>query len=273
MSFPITSAWKRATAARRLARHQWPDARPARHKWNPLFQAFKEAGEQAGYGVTEDYNGERQEGFADMEMTVHKGRRWSAANAYLKPALNRGNLRSDQGRAWSRIVIEETAARPAWSSRRGGEIREAARPREVVLAASAINSPKLLMQSGIGPAKHLPSLASMSSPTGPASAPTCRTTWNSTSSRPAPSRSRSTSTGTCFQGADRRAMAVLQARASAPPTSSKLRLHPLAAGVEVSGHPVSFPALRRALRRSRRRPKGHGFQAHVGPMRSKSRGR
>ncbi|MEP2578626.1 MAG: GMC family oxidoreductase N-terminal domain-containing protein, partial [Roseibium sp.] len=61
-------------------------------KWNPLFHAFRDAGAQAGYGVTEDYNGERQEGFGDMEMTVHKGRRWSAANAYLKPALKRGNL-------------------------------------------------------------------------------------------------------------------------------------------------------------------------------------
>ncbi|MDP5347362.1 MAG: GMC family oxidoreductase N-terminal domain-containing protein, partial [Paracoccaceae bacterium] len=56
---------------------------------NPLFHAFVEAGRQAGYGVTEDYNGERQEGFGPMEQTIYKGRRWSAANAYLKPAISR----------------------------------------------------------------------------------------------------------------------------------------------------------------------------------------
>ena len=56
---------------------------------NPLYQAFIEAGRQAGYPVTQDYNGHQQEGFGPMEMTVHKGVRWSAANAYLRPALKR----------------------------------------------------------------------------------------------------------------------------------------------------------------------------------------
>ena len=58
---------------------------------NPLFHAFVEAGQQAGYAVTGDYNGERQEGFGPMEQTVYKGRRWSTANAYLRPALKREN--------------------------------------------------------------------------------------------------------------------------------------------------------------------------------------
>ena len=60
---------------------------------NPLFHAFVEAGEQAGFETTEDYNGLKQEGFGSMEQTVHNGRRWSAANAYLKPSLKRENLR------------------------------------------------------------------------------------------------------------------------------------------------------------------------------------
>ncbi|MBO6511596.1 MAG: GMC family oxidoreductase N-terminal domain-containing protein, partial [Roseibium sp.] len=79
-------------------------------KWNPLFDAFKQAGSQAGYGVTADYNGERQEGFGDMEMTVHKGRRWSAANAYLKPALKRGNLELIKGALVHRVLIENNRA-------------------------------------------------------------------------------------------------------------------------------------------------------------------
>ncbi len=64
---------------------------------NPLFSAFIEAGRQAGYGVTQDYNGSRQEGFGLMEQTIHKGQRWSAAQAYLKPALKRKNVKSRQG--------------------------------------------------------------------------------------------------------------------------------------------------------------------------------
>ncbi len=123
-------------------------------KWNPLFDAFKEAGEQAGYGVTEDYNGERQEGFGDMEMTVYKGRRWSAANAYLKPALRRGNLQLVKGALVRRVLIEDGRA-VGVEFETGGEIREARAAREVIVSASSINSPKILMQSGIGDAGHL----------------------------------------------------------------------------------------------------------------------
>ncbi|WP_299810609.1 choline dehydrogenase [uncultured Roseibium sp.] len=123
-------------------------------KWNPLFHAFKDAGEQAGYGVTADYNGECQEGFGDMEMTVYKGRRWSAANAYLKPALKRGNLDLIKGALVRKVLIENGRA-VGVEFETGGEVREARAAREVILAASSINSPKILMQSGIGPADHL----------------------------------------------------------------------------------------------------------------------
>ncbi|WP_417685741.1 choline dehydrogenase [Roseibium sp.] len=123
-------------------------------KWNPLFDAFKAAGEQAGYGVTADYNGQRQEGFADMEMTVHKGQRWSAANAYLKPALKRPNVELIKGALVRRVLFEGKRA-VGIEYEIGGEILNASASREVVLAASSINSPKILMQSGIGPAAHL----------------------------------------------------------------------------------------------------------------------
>lgn len=120
---------------------------------NPLFHAFVEAGRQAGYGVTDDYNGERQEGFGPMEQTVHQGRRWSAANAYLRPALKRENCTLIRAFA-QRVVIEEGRAVGVEVVRGSGTEVIRAR-REVVLAASSINSPKLLMLSGIGPAAHL----------------------------------------------------------------------------------------------------------------------
>ena len=120
---------------------------------NPLFHAFVEAGRQAGYGVTDDYNGERQEGFGPMEQTVHQGRRWSAANAYLRPALKRENCTLIRAFA-QRVVIEEGRAVGVEVVRGNGTEVIRAR-REVVLAASSINSPKLLMLSGIGPAAHL----------------------------------------------------------------------------------------------------------------------
>ncbi|WP_271880280.1 choline dehydrogenase [Phaeobacter italicus] len=120
---------------------------------NPLHDAFVQAGEQAGYPVTEDYNGEQQEGFGPMEMTVYKGQRWSAANAYLKPALKRNNC--ELTRAFARCVVIEEGRAVGVEVERGGKIEVIRANREVILSASSINSPKLLMLSGIGPAAHL----------------------------------------------------------------------------------------------------------------------
>ncbi|NDR55040.1 choline dehydrogenase [Aliiruegeria sabulilitoris] len=120
---------------------------------NPLHAAFVEAGQQAGYEVTDDYNGEKQEGFGVMEQNVWKGRRWSTANAYLKPALKRENCTLVRAFA-RRIVIEEGRA-VGVEVERGGKVQVIRAEREVILAASSINSPKLLMLSGIGPAAHL----------------------------------------------------------------------------------------------------------------------
>lgn len=120
---------------------------------NPLFHAFVEAGRQAGYPVTGDYNGQQQEGFGPMEQTVWKGRRWSAANAYLRPAQATGRCEVVRGLA-QKIVIEDGTAVGVEVSR-GGRLQVIRATHEVVIAASAINSPKLLMLSGIGPAEHL----------------------------------------------------------------------------------------------------------------------
>jgi choline dehydrogenase len=121
---------------------------------NPLYDAFVEAGRQAGYPVTVDYNGRQQEGFGAMEMTVWQGQRWSAAKAYLRPALNRSNLKL-LTRALARRIILDGRKAVAVEYQRGGRIERAAASREIVLAASSINSPKLLLLSGIGNAAEL----------------------------------------------------------------------------------------------------------------------
>ncbi|MHB2265951.1 choline dehydrogenase [Aliihoeflea sp. PC F10.4] len=120
---------------------------------NPLYAAFVDAGKQAGFETTDDYNGSKQEGFGAMEQTIHQGRRWSTANAYLRPALKRKNVNLISGFV-RRIVIENQRATGVEYEARG-EIRFVKAKREVILAASSINSPKLLMLSGIGPAAHL----------------------------------------------------------------------------------------------------------------------
>ncbi len=120
---------------------------------NPLYAAFIEAGKQAGFETTEDYNGSKQEGFGPMEQTIHQGRRWSVANAYLRPALKRKNVSLVRGFA-RRVVIENQRATGVEIEVRGSIQRVKAR-REVILAASSINSPKLLLLSGIGPAGEI----------------------------------------------------------------------------------------------------------------------
>ena len=121
---------------------------------NPLFKAWIEAGQQAGYPFTADMNGYQQEGVGPMFMTTHKGRRWSAAVAYLKPAMSRPNLEVETGAFTDRIVFEGKRATGV-AYRKGDEARRVTARREVICCGGAINSPQLLMLSGIGPAEHL----------------------------------------------------------------------------------------------------------------------
>jgi choline dehydrogenase len=106
--------------------------------------------------MTEDYNGSKQEGFGLMEQTIHNGRRWSAANAYLRPAMKRPNVSLVRGFA-RRIVIENGRANGV-EIERGGAIEIVKAKRDIIISASSFNSPKLLMLSGIGPAAHLQSM-------------------------------------------------------------------------------------------------------------------
>jgi choline dehydrogenase len=118
---------------------------------NPLFGAFFEAVQQAGYPLTDDVNGYRQEGFAAFDRNLHRGRRLSAARAYLHPVRQRRNLTVRTRTLVTRVVFEGGRATGVDYAPRGGAVRRV-RAGEVILCGGAINSPQLLQLSGIGPA-------------------------------------------------------------------------------------------------------------------------
>ena len=235
---------------------------------NPLYHAFVEAGRQAGYQVTDDYNGEKQEGFGPMEQTVWKGRRWSAANAYLKPALKRSNCDLVRGLV-ERVVIEEGRATGVALS--GGRIVRARA--EVILAASSINSPKILMLSGIGPAAHLaehgvrvvadrPGVGGnlqdhleMYIQMASLQPITLYRYWNLLGKAVIGAQWLFTGTGL---GASNNFESAGFIRSRAGIDYPDIQFHFLPMAVRYDGQAAA---------------EGHGFQAHVGPMRSKSRGR
>ncbi|MCA0869331.1 choline dehydrogenase [Seohaeicola saemankumensis] len=237
---------------------------------NPLFAAFVEAGRQAGYQLTEDYNGEKQEGFGPMEQTVWQGRRWSAANAFLRPALKRDHCTLVRGLA-TRVAIKDGRA-VGVEIRRGGQTETIRARREVVVAASSINSPKLLMLSGIGPAAHIAShgidivadrpgvganlqdhleLYIQMASTQPI---TLYKHWNLLSKARIGAQWLFTRTGL---GASNQfeSAAFIRSRAGVPYPDIQYHFLPMA--VRYDGQAAA---------------EGHGFQAHVGPMRSASRG-
>ena len=117
---------------------------------DPLVEAYAEAGALAGHSWTGDYNGRTQEGFSRWQSTIRNGRRCSAALAYLKPAMTRQNLRVEVGVLVSRVLIEAGRAIGVEYSSRSGETIRVRAGREVLLAGGVINSPQVLMLSGVG---------------------------------------------------------------------------------------------------------------------------
>ncbi|CAI5767274.1 choline dehydrogenase, mitochondrial [Podarcis lilfordi] len=124
---------------------------------NPLHRAFLDAAQQAGYPFTEDMNGFQQEGFGWMDMTIHKGQRWSTASAYLRPALPRPNLSAEDSTLVIKILFEGTKA-IGIEYVKNGEKKKVFASKEVILSGGAINSPQLLMLSGVGNADDLKKL-------------------------------------------------------------------------------------------------------------------
>ncbi|MEM9968956.1 MAG: choline dehydrogenase [Pseudomonadota bacterium] len=237
---------------------------------NPLYAAFVTAGQQAGYQFTADYNGEKQEGFGPMEQTVWKGRRWSAANAYLRPAQTTGNV--DVIQAFARKVVFKEGRAFGVEVMRQGRVEIIQAEAEVILAASAINSPKLLMLSGIGPAlelsahgieviadrpgvgrnlqDHLEMYIQMA-----ASQPvTLYRYWNLISKAVIGARWMFAKTGL---GASNQFESAGFIRSKPGVAYPDIQFHFLPLAVRYDGKLAA---------------KGHGFQAHTGPMRSQSRG-
>jgi choline dehydrogenase len=121
---------------------------------NPLYQAWLQAGRQAGYPLTDDINGFQQEGFGRLDMTVGAGRRCSAANAYLRPAMHRSNLAVRTRALATRIEFDGRRATGVHYRRADADHVVRAR-REVIVSGGPVNSPQLLMLSGLGPRAEL----------------------------------------------------------------------------------------------------------------------
>ena len=237
---------------------------------NPLVRAFVEAGKQAGFETTEDYNGEKQEGFGLMEQTIYKGQRWSAASAYLKPALKRPNV--ELVRCFARRAVIENGRAVGVEIERGGAIEVVKANREVIVSASSFNSPKFLMLSGIGPAAHLkehgievvadrPGVGAnlqdhleIYMQYAAAQPVTLYKYWNLWGKAWVGAQWLLTGKG---PGASNQFEACAFIRSKAGVEYPDIQYHFLPIAVRYDGKAVA---------------EGHGFQAHVGPMRSKSRG-
>jgi choline dehydrogenase len=122
---------------------------------NPLSRVFVEAAHEAGFPLTDDFNGVEQEGFGWYQTTTRGGSRSSSADAYLKPARKRRNLTVHTGAVASRVTFDAAGRANGVSYVRRGQAYNAGAEREVLLCGGALNSPQLLMLSGIGPADEL----------------------------------------------------------------------------------------------------------------------
>ncbi len=121
---------------------------------NPLFDVFIEAGRQAGYPVNDDFNGKDQEGFGRFDFTIRNGKRWSTSSAFLRAVQHRPNLAVATRAQVRRILIQNKRA-TGIEIAQGSRMRTVEATREIVLCSGTVNSPQLLMLSGVGPADEL----------------------------------------------------------------------------------------------------------------------
>jgi choline dehydrogenase len=241
---------------------------------NPLYNAFIEAGQQAGYPYTADMNGHQQEGFGPMDMTVYKGRRWSTAMAYLRPALKRGNVKLLPSTLASKILFggKDSPRATGVALDCNGERIEVRARREVILCGGAINSPQLLQLSGVGNADLLKSLGiavvADRKGVGENLQDHLETYVQYACKEPI----------TLYSATKPLKMAAIGAQWILTQTGLGATNHFESGGFIRSDAGVKHPDLQyhflpMAVRYDGNSPvEGHGFQAHVGPMRSTSRG-
>jgi choline dehydrogenase len=239
---------------------------PAR---GPLYEAFFAAVQEAGHQLTRDVNGYKQEGFAAFDRTIWRGRRWSAARAYLHPVLGRANLTLRCRVTVTRILFEGTRAVGVEIA--AGRSRERIEAGEVILCGGAINSPQLLQLSGVGRARELEPLGIRMVCELPGVGenlqdhlevyvqyacrePVSMAPWLQWRNRP-------------------RVGLEWLLRKSGPGATN----HFEAGGFVRSNDDVAYPNLMfhflpLAIRYDGSAPQGHGYQVHVGPMYSDARG-
>ena len=238
---------------------------------NPLHEAWLQSAKAAGYPMTQDVNGRQQEGFGRMDMTVGEGRRWSAANAYLKPALKRPNLTVLTRALVSKVVFEAKRAVGVRYSC-GGQAFEAKARAEIILAGGAINSPQLLKLSGIGPAAELAShgldVICDRPGVGENLQDHLEFYFQIASKKPV----------TLYSAMNPLAKALIGARWILFKNGLGATNHFESCGFIRSRAGIAYPDIQyhflplAVTYDGQSMAKQHGFQAHVGPMRSKSRG-
>lgn len=239
---------------------------------NPLYRAFVAAAVEAGYAETPDVNGARQEGFGRMDMTVHRGRRWSTANAYLAPARLRRNLAILPSTRVLRILFEGRRA-VGLEIERGGTVSVLRARREVILSGGPIATPQLLKLSGVGPGAELAALAIAV-----------------IADRPGVGENLQDHLEFYFQVACRRPITLYRHMSPWAKALIGLRWTLTRRGLGATNHfetcgfirsraGIPYPDIQYHFLPAAIRYDGaahadrHGFQLHVGPMRSKSRGR
>jgi choline dehydrogenase len=224
----------------------------------PLFDAFFAAVQQAGHSLTTDVNGYRQEGFAKFDRNISHGRRWSAARAYLHPAMNRRNLEVRTRTFVEKVVFEGTRATGVQVAGR------TIRADEVILCGGAINSPQLLQLSGVGPGE-LARVAEL--PVGDNLQDHLEVYVQRASTQPV-------TMAPYYKLRNRPLVGLKWLLAKKGPGASN---HFEAGGFIRSNDEVAYPNvmfhfLPIAVRYDGTAPQGHGYQLHVGPMYSDARG-
>ena len=236
---------------------------------SPLFGAFFDAVKQAGYQLTDDVNGYRQEGFAAFDRTIRNGRRWSAARAYLHPVENRPNLEVDCRAFVTHVLFDGTRAVGVELAERGNVRRIDAG--EVILCGGAINSPQLLQLSGVGNADELRALGVEVVHDLPAVGENLQDHLEvyvqHASKLPV-------SVAPALKWRNRPLVGLRWLVARSGPGATN---HFEAGGFVRSNQDVAYPNLMFhflpvAIRYDGSAPQGHGYQVHVGPMYSDARG-